>query len=174
MKDLTAYLAPDLVLKVGDRTYRVPPPSKDVGIKLAAINAAGVAAFLALQDKCPTCGRVAAPEDLSEDTRNLLESIKDTDVGELSLGADTYRQMLDDGLPGPHVDTLALYALYYWTLGEETADQILDAQAREKEGGPKGSAPTRRSPSGRSTGSGSRKGTSTGSRSTAGTGSRTK
>lgn len=173
MKDLTAFLAPDLVLKVGERTYTVPPPSKAVGLTLAAVNAAGVAAYLSLQDQCPTCGRAGAPEGLPDSTREILEAASDTDLGELSLGP-AYQQMIDDGVPGAHIDTLALYAMYYWTVGEETADAILEAQVKAKDAPEgKGSAPGRRSPTGRSTGSGSRSRTSTGSRSTAGTGSRT-
>lgn len=157
MKDLTAFLSPNLDLKIGDRTYSVPPPSKDVGLKLAAINAAGVAAYLSLQDQCPTCGRAGAPDALPDDTRAIVESLADTDLGELSLG-EAYKQMIDDGVPGPHIDQAAVYAMYYWVLGPETADAILSAQAEARHGGAgKASAPARPSRTGRHTGSGSPK-----------------
>ena len=165
MKDLSAFLTPDLVLKAGDKSYVVPPPSKDVGLKLAAINAVGVSAYLSMADQCPTCGRTGTPE-LPDDTRRSYEAIGDVDLGELSLGP-AYAQMIADGVPGPHIDTYAVYALYYWTLGEETADKIIQARA-EATNAPK-AQPRSRSKSGRSTGSGNQTKTA----STRGTGSRT-
>lgn len=139
LKDLSQYLTPNLELKVADKTYVVPPPSKDAGLKLAAVNAVGVAAFVSMQDQCPTCGRSGSPE-IPESTQAIFDSLSDVDLGELSLGP-AYQQMLADDVPGPHIDTLAMYALYYWTLGEETADQIMEAQAPAKGG----SAPKARS-----------------------------
>ena len=165
MKDLSAFLTPDLVLKAGDKSYVVPPPSKDVGLKLAAINAAGVAAYMASTHECPTCGRAGVTE-LPESTQKMLDSIGDMDLGELSLGP-AYAAMVADGVPGPHIDTYAVYALYYWTLGEEAADAVIEARA-EATNGPK-AQPRSRSKSGRSTGSGNQTKTA----STRGTGSRT-
>ncbi|MEN1976997.1 DUF7426 family protein [Cellulomonas sp. P4] len=136
LKDLTQYLTPDLQLPYGDRTYTVHPPSKDTGIKLAAINAVGVAAYAAALEECPTCGRKGSPE-IPADTLAVIESMKDVDVAALALGSDVHAQMVADGVPGPHIDQFGMYALYYWTLGEETADRIFDAQHG---GGAKGEA----------------------------------
>lgn len=156
VKDLSAFLAPDLELVWGDRTFRVPPPSKDVGLKLAAVHAGGVAAYLAYADACPSCGRSGAPDSLPEDTQALLESIKDTDLGVLSLGP-AYQQMIEAEVPGADIDMFALYALYYWVIGEASADAILAAQ--HGGGGASGEALTpaaSTSKPGRHTGSGSR------------------
>lgn len=153
VKDLTQYLTPGLELKWGERTFTVPPPTKDVGLKLAAINAAGVAAYLAVEDACPTCGRAGAPGDLPEETLELLDAIKGQDLGELSLGP-AYRDMIDAGVPGPHIDQFALYALYYWVMGETTADQILEAQHEAQRGGGASGEARRSTPKpGRHTGS---------------------
>lgn len=153
-KDLSAHLAPDLEIPLGGKVYRVSPPSKDVGLKLTAINAVGVALFHSMSAECPTCGRAGAPE-VPAATRELYDSLGSVDLGELSLG-DAYLEMVEDGVPGPHVDTAALYALYFWTMGEAVADAIMDAQAEAK-GAPKAvTAPRRRSKSGRSGASGSR------------------
>lgn len=48
-----------------------------------------------------------------------------------------YAQMLAAGVPGADVDTFAVYALYYWVLGEEAADEIL---AATRGGGAQGGA----------------------------------
>ncbi|TKR27133.1 hypothetical protein FA014_01895 [Cellulomonas hominis] len=127
LKDLTQFLAPALELPCGDRVYVVSPPSKDVGLKLAAINAVGVATYASVLEKCPTCGRAGAPHVPAE-TLALVESLGETDVAELSLGADVYAQMVADGVSAPDIDMFGMYALYYWTVGEETADAILAAQ----------------------------------------------
>lgn len=159
LKDLSQYLTPDLQLPHGGKVYTVKPPTKNVGLILAAINALGAAAWSGPD----------AVDKVPQSMRDLAASVEDTDLGELSLGEDVYRQMNEDGVPGPHIDTYALYALYYWTMGEETADQLIALRAGKTD--PKAAAPAR-SKSGRSTGSGSRKTGSTGSRSTATTGSR--
>ncbi|MEV8029270.1 DUF7426 family protein [Cellulosimicrobium funkei] len=162
LKDLTAYLTPNLEIPWQDRTFSVPPPSKDVGIKLAAINAAGVHVYLETLEVCPTCGRGGAlGRELPEDTQATLEAIGSTDLGVLSLGP-AYQEMVDAGVPAPHIDTFALYALYYWTLGEETADRIIAA----KHGAEAGETAPKASTSGRGTASGNRSTGSTGSRST--------
>lgn len=127
LKDLSAYLTPELELPYRDTVYVVPPPSKDVGLKLAAINAVGVASYAQLLEACPTCGRTGSPE-VPAKTLALVESIGNMDVALLSLGQDVYDRMVADGVPGPHIDQLGLYALYYWTLGEQVADQIMAAQ----------------------------------------------
>lgn len=123
------YLPGDLVLPYEDREYRVKPPTKEVGAKLAAINAAGVAAFMAMQDACPTCGRAGTVAELPEETKALLEEMEHEDVAALALGADVAEQMAADGVPAAHIDTMAVYALYYWTLGEELADKIMEARS---------------------------------------------
>ncbi|GEL47403.1 hypothetical protein CHO01_25190 [Cellulomonas hominis] len=126
LKDLTDYLDPDLEIAYRGKTYTAPPPDKDTGLKLAAVNAMGVAVYSAALEECPTCGRKGSPE-VPADTLAVIESIKDKDVAELALGA-AHAEMVADGVPGPHIDRFGLYALYYWTMGEETADQIFAAQ----------------------------------------------
>lgn len=128
LKDLTQYLTPDLQIPYGGKTYTVTPPSKENGRKLAAINAIGVATYAASLTECPTCGRHGSPE-IPKDTQALLEEMKDDDVAVLALGQATLDEMLADGVPGAHVDKFAMYALYYWTLGEQAADAIFAAQS---------------------------------------------
>lgn len=158
LKDLTEYLAPDLELKHGGKVYTVKPPTKDVGLKLVALSAVGISAF---------AGKDGI-EQVPAEQRGIVETLRDTDLGELSLG-DAYHQMVQDGVPGPHIDMYAIYAMYYWTMGEQVADEWIKMRAGKT--APKAEARAR-SKSGRSTASGSRKTGSTGSRSTPTTGSR--
>lgn len=153
LKDLSAFLAPNLELPWRDRVFVVAPPSKEDGVRLAAINALGVATYLNAMEPCPTCGRATDKHEISEDYQRIAESIKDRDLGEISLGT-AYQEMIDAGMPGADVDMYALYALYYWTLGEETADKVIEARHEKVSGesDPKASAP-KPSQSGRSTGS---------------------
>lgn len=130
-----AYLPGDLVLPYKGREYRVKPPDRRTGAKLAAINAAGVSAYMALQDRCPTCGRAGQVVELPEETQALLAEIEHENLADLALGADVAAQMDADGVPAAHIDTMAIYALYYWTLGEATADAIMEAQAAGDEAG---------------------------------------
>lgn len=154
MKDLTAFLDPDLPLKLGVHTYTVRPPTLAVGLQLAAINAAGVAGYLATLGQCPSCGR-AGNLDITPETQAVLDAVADTPLGVLSLGQDVYDQMIADAIPGKHVDQAALYALYYWVLGRDTADKIIEATAEAAHGTGGAQAP-KASKTGRSTASGSR------------------
>src|SRR5690625_1034383 len=119
LKDLSEYLTPDLELPHGGKVYPVKPPTKNTGLILAAINALGAAAWSGPE----------AVDKVPQSMRDLAKTVEDKDLGELSLGEDVYRQMNEDGVPGPHIDTFALYALYYWTIGEESADQLIALRA---------------------------------------------
>lgn len=126
-KDLSAYLTPALELTdESGRTWTVQPPSKDAGLKLAAINAVGTQVYALSLEVCPTCGKPGAPQ-IPADTLAIIDSIGSADVASLSLGRDVYDAMLAADVPGPHIDLFGLYALYYWTLGEQVADQIMSA-----------------------------------------------
>lgn len=154
MKDLTAWLTPDLSLSLGGRTYIVRPPSVEAGLNLTALNVAGVAGYLAVQGACPTCGRTGALE-VTDEINERYEALKDTPLGILSLGKDVYEQMIADDLPEKHIDTAALYAMYYWTMGEAAADNLLTAMSEADQ--PSGVVGTpKASKSGPSTASGSR------------------
>lgn len=127
LKDLTAYLSPNLKLPWKDHVFEVAPPSKQDGLLLAALNAAGIAQYMNMAAPCEACGRAAETHEISDDFKNLMESAANRDLGEISLGG-AYQEMQDLGVPGADIDMFALYAFYFWTLGEESADAILDAR----------------------------------------------
>lgn len=134
MKDLTSYLSPNLDLKLGDRTYSVPPPTKDAGLKLATIVAVGLNAYRGLDSPAETVAD--------------FKKIENTTIAELALGP-AHDQMVADGVPAVHIDRAGVYAMYFWTVGEEAADQIITAIANEAAGipAPKGSRARRTGPS---------------------------
>lgn len=115
LKDLTAYLVPNLDLPYGDKIYSVPPPSQETGLVLTALVTSGANA--------------ADGNEIPAETQALLDSVDpNKDVAELSLGEAVHAQMIADNVPGPHIDQFGMYAMYYWALGEVTADAIFEAQ----------------------------------------------
>lgn len=135
VKNLTKVLTPNLEIQVGDKTYSVPPPSKDDGKLMIAINAVGAGAVTSVGDVCPTCGRTGEIE-VDPDLKALVEANAGRDLGEITLGA-AYQEMIDDGLDGVAIEKLELYGLYYWTLGETAADNILEMTDEARTPAPK-------------------------------------
>jgi len=141
VKDLTSFLVPDLVLNHHGKQYVVPPPSKDDGLLLAALNVVGISAM----DNALGSGDGSDPaERLTPTQRKLYEAAKDRDLGEISLGP-AYKKMVKDKIPGPHIDQYAIYAMYYWVMGEDIADQIF--ASRGEDAGPKDQKPSKSGPS---------------------------
>lgn len=129
LKDLTSFLAPNLKLPWKDRVFEVEPPTKEVGLTLTALNATGIGAYIAMQGACESCGRSGEIE-LTETQRALVDAASEKDLGELTLGG-AYQEMTDAGVPGPDLDMFSLYAFYYWTMGESTADSIIAEQYKK-------------------------------------------
>lgn len=153
LKDLSAFLTPSLKLPWHDHVFEVSPPSKEDGLLMAALNAAGIAQYMNSTEPCERCGRSAESHEISEEFQGLIEAAQNRDLGEISLGA-AFAEMRAAGVPGPDIDMFAVYALYYWSMGEETADAILAARHGAGKGDttdPKAS-PRKRSKSGPSSG----------------------
>lgn len=127
LKDLTAFLTPNLKLPWKDHVFEVAPPSKEDGLLLAAVNAGGIAQYMNMVAPCEACGRSAETHEISDQFKELIDAAQDRDLGEIALG-DVFQEMQDVGVPGADIDMFALYAFYFWTLGEESADAILAAR----------------------------------------------
>lgn len=143
-KNLSAFITKDLILNLGEHTYRVKPPSRDTGKLLTAINVVGVTTMqTALAGTCPTCGRSGDPQ-IDPEIQELADSVQNKELGELSLGQDVFDQMIEDGLDATTIDTMSLYAMYFWLMGEAVADQILEQKAEGADGnGPKVPKPSK-------------------------------
>jgi len=48
-------------------------------------------------------------------------------LGDVALGKDCYAAMVDDGLSSALLKRFSLYALFYWTLGRDRADERAQA-----------------------------------------------
>lgn len=108
--DFESWAAPDLVLTLGERTYSVRPPSVEDAKKVIA---AAVRAEVNL-------GIVKG--EIPEAVQRVLTTIGPDDHP--ALGADTYRQLADDGIPAATIDRMAYYAVFYWARGKEYADRL--------------------------------------------------
>ncbi|MFD2839329.1 hypothetical protein ACFSYH_01925 [Populibacterium corticicola] len=111
-KDLKQYLVKDLEIPLGGKTYLVPPPTKENGLILASFIALGINA--------------ARGADSSEEDIARVQENTDTNLATISLGGEVHAQMLADGVPEAHIDQAAIYAMYYWTMGEESADAAFE------------------------------------------------
>lgn len=118
-----AWLPKPLVLHYGDTTYTVPAPTKDVGIMLAAIVAVG---FGPIADALAGRGLDAENSGVSSEQRDLVQQLTrdGVEIASLSLGS-VYTDMLAARVPGPDIDRMALYAMYYWVMGEQAADTLM-------------------------------------------------
>lgn len=137
LKDLTEYFVADLDLPYRGKVYSCPPPSQHNGLVLAAIVAAGT--------------NIYAGQAPDAATQALLDSLDDTsDISRISLGETAYDQMVADNVPGPHIAQLGSYAMYYWVLGEPTADAMFASLYGQGD-----DAAPKAQPTGRATASGS-------------------
>lgn len=147
--DFTDWAVPDLVLTLGGRTYRVPPPSVD---RARQVIACVVRAEINLR---------LHPGPLPAELASILAEIDESPLGHVSLGVDVYDRLVADEHPPVTIDRVAYYALFHWARGKGRADAIAEAlwaprQESGDESGEARSARPSRSTSGRSTASASR------------------
>lgn len=133
IKDLTGFITDELTLNVGDKTYVVQPPSREDGKIMMAINVVGMAAIF--NTDAVNTGQPV--QEVDPQYQEIADANAGRELGELSLG-DAYQEIIADGWDGPTVDTLAAYAFYYWTMGEDAADQMLELRAGGGGPAPKG------------------------------------
>ena len=123
MKDLSAFAADTLDINLGrSRRISIEPPSAADGAKLAALVTLGAA--VATNDVNDTVTAMA---------QDMMKDLDQEGLHRLAVG-DAYDVMIEQGWPGKDVETVCTYATYYWTFGEDTADQILESRER----GPRG------------------------------------
>jgi hypothetical protein len=107
--DFTAWVIPDLELTLGERTYRVRPPS---GARAKMILAAAARAEVNLgMSKGPL------PAELEE----ILAAIG---TSHPALGDEVYEQMAADEVPVQVIDRMSYYAAFYWARGADYAGAL--------------------------------------------------
>lgn len=135
--DFSQWVAPDLELTLGARTYTVPAPSLRRAQKIIA------AAVRAEVNLGIVKGEV--PAELDE----ILATIKGVERPGLGTAA---QQMLDDEVPVETIDRMEYYAVFYWARGKDYADALAVLLWAPRSGGEVGSAPKARTRSPRRSG----------------------
>ena len=113
--DFTPWAVPDLVITLGGRDYRIPPPSLAQERYLLAI-VVGAEVRLRLVDG-------PLPEDLAA----LHDKLSSQQLAVLVLGDKLHGQMVADGHPTAAIDRVAYYAAFHWVRGKAKADVIAQA-----------------------------------------------
>lgn len=142
--DFGAWVAPDLVLTVGGREFRVSPPTvEDAKLILA----------------CAVYGEVKLGLVKGEVPAEIAALIDQIGPDEHPALREAWPEMVAAGVPKQTIDRMAYYAVFFWARGREYADMLAtilwtprDVPAEAGEAAPKA---RRRSPrkSGRSTAS---------------------
>ncbi|MDT3331402.1 hypothetical protein Q9S78_12055 [Microbacterium sp. KSW-18] len=107
--DFGAWAAPNLEIKLGDRTYEVRPPSVEDAKLILALAVRGEVKLGMVKAKVPT------------EVEALIKTIpKDAHP---ALG-DAFERMRRDGHPAATIDRVAYYAIFFWARGKAYADSL--------------------------------------------------
>ncbi len=143
-RDLEEFLDPQLRLPWRGKTYTIPPPDYQLGLRMQRLILAGLAALR------------AAPADVEDDAEPDVELLGDDDERELypRLLGPVLEQLVADGASWPVIARFGLTAFVHYTAGEEAGQAAWEgkeppslnrAQRRAKEkASPKGSSGTGR------------------------------
>lgn len=107
--DFSEWVAPDLVMPLGDRTYRVPAPSLRRAQKI-------IAAAVRIEVRL---GVVKG--EIPREVQEILDTI--TGVERPGLGP-VAQQMTDDDVAIETIDRMEYYAVCYWARGKDYADAV--------------------------------------------------
>lgn len=107
--DFEQWVAPDLKITLGGRTYEVQPPSVDSAKKIIAAAVRGEVNLGLVQGEIPA------------EVQRVLDSIEQDEHP--ALGA-AYPAMIADGIPALTIDRVAYYAVFFWARGKEYADTL--------------------------------------------------
>ncbi|TFD47569.1 hypothetical protein E3T46_17390 [Cryobacterium sp. Hh11] len=128
--DFAEWVAPDLEIKLGGRTYTVPPPTVEAAKMILAAAVRGEVHLGLVTGEIP-------PE-----VQAMLDTIGDEHP---ALG-EAFAAMVADKVPAATIDRVAYYAVFYWARGKEYADTLAKLLWLPREGqgtpddvGPKGS-----------------------------------
>ena len=112
------------------RDWIMRPPNKQRGMQQAVLYA-GLQHSQRKGGPCKACGHVTT-EGLEPKTAAAWEQLQDRDLEEVVLGKKMFDEMIEADVPASEIHWLAMYTLWYWVLGEETADLLADTYARSK------------------------------------------
>lgn len=126
--DFAEWVAPDLSLTVGGRTYRVRPPTVAEARVIVAL-------MIRTEERLGLVPAGAArPEGLDE----ALDQVGQRPLGEVTLGRAVHRALMEDDVPAATVDRMSYYAMVFWARGRDRADaiaRVLWSRAEDSTGG---------------------------------------
>lgn len=114
------------------RTWTITPPNKLRGTQIAVLWA-GLNHQKRAGGPCKACGSPLL-DGLESKTRAMWETLQDREFEETILGAKLYNEMMDAEVSAPSMYWIAQYSMWYWVLGEESADNMADTYAHSKRG----------------------------------------
>ena len=106
--DFGEWVAPDLKLELGGRTYMVRPPTVEAAKMILAAAVRGEVNLRLVEGEIP------------KEVQAVLDTIGDEHP---ALG-DAYAEMVADKVPAATIDRMAYYAVFYWARGKEYADTL--------------------------------------------------
>lgn len=118
LDDLTDLFDPDLVLPIGGKAYRVPPPSAVVGLRLQALQALAVAR--ARGEKLGAADRA----------RLRMDDGAEVDLHRDALGP-VYDELLADGVNIEYLRHAGTTAYLRWAVGRDRAEEFWRSRAGE-------------------------------------------
>lgn len=107
--DFESWVAPELELTLGGRTYMVQPPSVDAAKKIIAAAVRGEISLGLVKGEIPA------------EVQRMLDTIGTDEHPALG---DAYAAMVADQVPATTIDRVAYYAVFYWARGREYADSL--------------------------------------------------
>lgn len=107
--DFATWAEPDLVIPLGDHTFRVRPPSVSDAAKVLACAVRGEVNLRLVEGPIP------------DEVQDVLDTIGTDDHPALG---DAHQEMVDAGLSPVTIDRLGYYAVFYWARGERYADRL--------------------------------------------------
>ena len=132
-KNLSALFDPALpMITPWGETVLIPPPSKEDGLIMSAFYAAMYQHSLE-PNRCPMCGS----RDLDTGNENMnaiLDAAKDRPVEEVALSRKVYDYLISNGISDGDLTKMGFYALTYWIIGEEAADEWVASSAGKADG----------------------------------------
>lgn len=80
---------------------------------------------------CKACGHVGTA-GLEGKTAAAWEALQDREFEEVILGRKMFDDMIEADVSASEMHWLAMYVMWFWVLGEETADLLADTYAQSK------------------------------------------
>ena len=112
------------------REWEMKPPNKQRGMSQAVLYA-GIQNANRQGGPCKACGQVKS-DGLEPKTARAWEALQERELEEVVLGKKLYDEMIEADVAASDMHWMAMYAMWYWVLGEETADLLADTYAQSK------------------------------------------